>query len=194
MKKIFYSCILLFVFSQYSPLYAQDAFIGEIKMFAGNFAPRNWAFCNGQLLPISQNTALFSLLGTTYGGDGRTTFALPDLRGRVAVHAGSGPGLSSKSLGQKGGQETVLLMESNLPSHNHSIKAVAADGNTSNPEGALLAGTKILDGEYSKSTSDITMSSDMVGVTGGNQPIQNTQPFSVVNYVICLQGIYPSRN
>ena len=131
-----------------------DPFIGEITMFAGNFAPRGWALCDGQLLPISQNSALFSILGTTYGGDGRTTFALPDLRGRVAIHPGNGPGLSDYRLGQKGGAETITYP---------SISAVTQNG-----------GKKAL--------------------TSRGAPASNIQPYNTVNYIIALQGVYPSRN
>lgn len=173
---------------------AQEPLLGEIKLFAGNFAPRGWALCDGQLLSISQNTALFSLLGTTYGGDGRTTFALPDLRGRVPIHAGNGPGLSSKSLGELSGTETNVLSISNLPSHSHTINAVSEDGNESSPAGNLPAGTKLLDKEYSGASATATMNASMVGNTGGNQAVNNMQPYLTVNYIIALQGIYPSRN
>jgi microcystin-dependent protein len=173
----------------------QDPMIGEIRMFAGNFAPRNWALCEGQLLPIAQYQALFSILGTTYGGDGRTTFALPDMRGRVPIGSGNGPGLTPVSLGQKAGTETNTLTVSQLPSHNHTINALTSDGNQSSPENNLPAGTKLLDPEYSDAPSGyVQMNSAMVNSTGGNQSINNMQPTQSVNFIIALVGIYPSRN
>ncbi|WP_342448689.1 tail fiber protein [Tamlana crocina] len=184
--------LLCFVFS--FQLNAQEGFIGEIRMFAGNFAPRSWALCDGQLLAISQYQALFSILGTTYGGDGRTTFALPDLRGRVAIHPGSGPGLSTYRQGSKGGTETNTLTVSQMPPHSHTVNAVVEDGNQSVPTGNLPAGTKALDKEYSDAAANTTMNSTMIGNSGGGQPVNNIQPYGTVNYIICLQGIFPSRN
>lgn len=175
-----------------------DPFIGMIVMFGGNFAPRGWAFCDGQLLAISQNTALFSILGTTYGGDGRTTFGLPDLRSRVPMHMGTGPGLTNRRLGEKSGIEAVTLAQANLPSHSHSVNAnlalggVAAgttlNGNfladtVSVPIAATAAGTGNLDG------LEVTL-----GNTGGNQSFSIVQPFQVVNFIIALQGTFPSRS
>jgi microcystin-dependent protein len=194
MKKSIITLLLFCCFIYSESANAQDPFIGEIRMFAGNFAPRGWAKCEGQLLAISQNSALFSILGTTYGGDGRTTFALPDLRGRVPMHYGSGPGLSSYTQGQSGGSETNMLAVANLPAHNHSINAVTADGNTSVPGGNLPAGTKLLDKEYSDATATTTMNATMVSSTGGGQAVNNMQPYLTVTYIIALQGIYPSRN
>lgn len=184
--------LLCFVFS--FQLNAQEGFIGEIRMFAGNFAPRSWALCDGQLLPIAQNQALFSILGTTYGGDGRTTFALPDLRGRVAIHPGNGPGLSNYVQGSKGGTETNTLTIAQMPSHSHAVNAVAEDGNQSVPSGNLPAGTKVLDKEYSDAAPNANMGAGMIGNSGGGQPVNNVQPYGTVNYIICLQGIFPSRN
>ena len=164
-------------------------------MFAGNFAPRNWAFCNGQLLSIAQNTALFSILGTTYGGDGRTTFALPDLRGRVPIHPGQGPGLSNYSLGEQAGVESVTLNQNQLPAHTHGVNAVAQGGNQASPVGHLPAvestGTSL---DYSNSASTGQMSPAMIANTGGGQPVSVVQPYLCVNYIIALQGIFPSRN
>jgi microcystin-dependent protein len=194
MKKSIITLLLFCCFIYSESANAQDPFIGEIRMFAGNFAPRGWAKCEGQLLAISQYSALFSILGTTYGGDGRTTFALPDLRGRVPMHYGLGPGLSSYTQGQSGGSETNMLAVANLPAHNHSINAVTADGNTSVPGGNLPAGTKLLDKEYSDATATTTMNATMVSSTGGGQAVNNMQPFLTVTYIIALQGIYPSRN
>jgi microcystin-dependent protein len=170
-------------------------FIGEITLFAGNFAPRNWAFCNGQILPISQNTALFSILGTTYGGNGQTTFALPDLRGRVPIHQGQGPGLSFYNLGQMGGSENVTLLTNQLPAHNHAINAVANGGDQANPIGNLPAvestGTSK---DYSSVAATGQMAPGMVANTGGGQPVPVVQPYGCVSYIIALYGIFPSRN
>ena len=194
MKKIILSLLLIGSFFCSNGLQAQEPFIGEIRMFAGTFAPRGWAFCDGQLLAISGNEALFSLLGTTYGGDGRTTFALPDLRGRVAIHPGQGPGLSNYTQGQIGGVESNTLTVSQMPSHTHSVNAVTADGNQSTPGGNLLAGTKILDPEYSDSDPDAVMSARMISNTGNGQSVENRQPYGTVNYIIALVGIFPSRD
>ena len=170
-----------------------ETFLGEIRMFAGNFAPYGWAFCQGQLLPIAQNQALFSLLGTTYGGDGRTTFALPDLRGRVPVGFGQGPGLSNREIGEKFGSELVTLNINQMPSHNHTVNAVTTEGNQNLPTNSLPANTKALDKEYSDANANTTMKATMVNPTGGNQPFGVTQPSLGVNFIIALQGIYPSR-
>jgi len=172
----------------------QEGFIGEIRMFAGNFAPRGWAMCDGQLLPINQNQALFSILGTTYGGDGRTTFGLPDLRSRVAVHAGTGPGLSTRRLGSKSGLETNVLSVTNLPSHSHTVNAVSGDGNQSLPTGNLPAGTKLLDKEYSDASGNTTMDASMVNNTGDGSSVNNMQPYLTIHYIIATTGVFPSRN
>ena len=165
-----------------------EPFLGEIILFAGNFAPRGWAFCNGQILSIAQNTALFSILGTTYGGNGVTTFALPDLRGRVPVHPGQGPGLSQYDLGQVGGSETVTLSVNELPQHTHRQPATNAEQTTNRPNGALPA----RGGVYGAVSDD-----SLLGPTtpaGGNQPHNNIQPYLALNYIIALEGIFPSRN
>lgn len=183
------------------PATASEPFIAEIKMFGGNFAPRGYAFCDGQLLPIAQYSALFSLLGTTYGGDGRTTFALPDLRGRVAVHPGRGAGLSDYRLGQKGGQEQVTLTIAQMPSHNHTITATLqgtnTPGNSETPGGNTLA-TKARTNIYQTGAPDVAMHADSVSAsaanTGGNQSVNIRQPYLAINYIIALQGIFPSRN
>ncbi len=170
-----------------------DPFIAQIVMFGGNFAPRGWAFCDGQLLSIAQNTALFSILGTTYGGDGRTTFGLPDLRGRVSIHPGHGPGLSNYQLGQKGGTETVTLTAAQMPSHNHQIHAANTGGDDTNPttaKGFAVAGDDL----YIENTPATTMQSDIVSSVGGSQAHNNVQPFECVNYIIALVGTYPSRS
>ena len=171
-----------------------ETFLGEIRMFAGNFAPTGWAFCQGQLLPIAQNQALFSLLGTTYGGDGRTTFALPDLRGRVPVGFGQGPGLSNREIGEKFGSELVTLNINQMPSHNHTVNAVTTEGNQNLPTNSLPANTKALDKEYSDANANTTMKATMVNPTGGNQPFGVSQPSLGVNFIIALQGVFPSRN
>ncbi len=167
-----------------------EPFIGQIQAFGFNFAPRGWAQCNGQLLSISQNTALFSLLGTMYGGNGQTTFGLPDLRGRFPLSAGQGPGLPFYSQGQMGGTESVSILTTNLPSHNHQLLA-AEEGTTDNPSGAIIAGS----GTNAFATSqNVVMSPNSVGPTGGNQPIGIKNPYLCINYCIALVGIFPSRN
>lgn len=167
-----------------------EPFIGQIQAFGFNFAPRGWAFCHGQILSIAQNTALFSLLGTTYGGNGQTTFALPDLRGRNGVCFGQGPGLSNINLGEIGGAENRTLTVANLPSHGHAINA-KEEGTTDNPSGAFIAG----DGTNAfGSASDTVMAGTSVGNTGGNQPFNVQNPYLGINYCIALVGIFPSRN
>lgn len=167
-----------------------EPFIGQIVMFAGNFNPRGWAFCNGQILSIAQNTALFSILGTTYGGNGQTTFALPDLRSRVPLHPGQGPGLSSYSLGQVGGTETVTLITSQIPAHNHGLIASDTTPSDTLPNGKILAEASI----YSAGAANAPMNPASIGLTGGGQPHPNIQPYLCINFIIALQGIFPSRN
>ncbi len=170
-----------------------EPFIAEIRIFAGNFAPRGWAFCNGQLLPVSQNTALFSLIGTTYGGDGRTTTALPNLQGRSVMHPGRGPGLTSRRLGQTGGVEMVSLTEAQMPSHTHTWGASSKEGQSSDPNGSILGASKGF-GAYSNSTTNnkVNLGASSRN-TGGSQPHNNMQPFIAINYIIALVGLYPSR-
>lgn len=173
-----------------------EPFIAEIRIFAGNFAPRSWAFCNGQLLPVSQNTALFSLIGTTYGGDGRTTTALPNLEGRAPMHPGRGPGLTSRRLGQKTGVETVTLTEAQIPNHSHTVRARTGAGASGTPPGPTAAISKngFLDRLYETNGAGLTnMASETVTDTGGSQAHNNMQPFLVMNFIIALQGLYPSR-
>jgi microcystin-dependent protein len=161
-------------------------------MFAGNFAPRGWAFCNGQLLPISQNTALFALIGTVYGGDGRTTMALPDMQGRAPMHPGQGPGLSARSLGQTGGVETVTLLEAQMPNHNHVLSADTAPANNRTPAGNSLA--RATGGlAYGAASNLVPMASEALPLTGGSQPHNNMQPFLTMSFIIALQGLFPSR-
>ena len=162
-------------------------FIGELRLFGLNFAVRGWALCDGQLLPINSNTALFSLLGTTYGGDGRTTFALPDLRGRVPVHPGTGPGLSPVRLGERGGNQTTTLSVLNMPPHTHPVRG-ATGGQTSNrPTNAYQAAGN----SYSTSSDTAMAPTDSVG---SGQSFENRQPFLGVNYQIALVGVFPSRS
>jgi microcystin-dependent protein len=191
-KLILFSLILSFS----TPLFSQEAMIGEIRMFAGNFAPRGWALCNGQLLSIAQNTALFSILGTTYGGDGRTTFALPDLRGRVPISAGQGPGLSDKRLGQQGGQETVTLTANEMPAHTHTatINADTSVAISDQPRNLIPARNAAATPQYGdKITGKLNDKTVSVENAGGNQPHENMPPYTTVNYIIALQGIFPSR-
>ncbi|HYF30662.1 MAG TPA: tail fiber protein [Chitinophagaceae bacterium] len=186
--------------------------IGEIRMFAGTFAPRAWAFCAGQLLSIAQNTALFSILGTTYGGNGQTTFALPDLRGRSPIGAGQGPGLSNISLGEVSGVENVTILTSQMPAHTHTATATVTGtvapgclddaGTTDAPGGARPAispgGTNV----YSTATPDASMATSpinatatvTIGIAGSSQPLPIRNPYLGMNYIICLEGIFPSRN
>jgi microcystin-dependent protein len=169
-----------------------EPFVGEIRMFAGNFAPRSWAFCDGQLLAVSQNDALFSLLGTTYGGDGRTTFGLPDLRGRIPIHAGSGPGLTPRNLGSKGGAEKVTLTVNQIPSHTHPLQASQSSATERRPEGKVFAQTPGFD-LYREDGSPVNMNTSTVGNTGGSQSHTNLMPFLCIHFIIALFGIYPSR-
>ena len=175
-----------------------EPFLGQICMVGFNFAPRGWAQCYGQLLPIAQNSALFSLLGTIYGGDGRTTFGLPDLRGRVAVGEGQGPGLPNFPLGSRGGATTTTLSVANIPAHSHTItiRANNAGGTTNNPTSAIMAETGFGDNEYTQNAPDVNMSASMAvcGNTGGGQAFNNLQPFYTVNYIIALVGVFPSRS
>ena len=174
-----------------------EPFIAEIRIFAGNFAPRGWASCNGQLLPVAQNTALFSLIGTTYGGDGRTTTALPNLEGRAPMHPGRGPGLTSRRLGQKGGTETEPLSEAQIAGHTHNVRAVQRTqftvGNSLNPANNYLASPQT--GNAYVGASNLTgMAAGAVESTGGSQSHNNLQPFLTMNFIIALQGLYPSRS
>jgi microcystin-dependent protein len=169
-----------------------EAFIGEIRMFSFNFAPRDWAKCDGQLLSINQNQALFSLLGTTYGGNGQTTFALPDLRGRTPIHTGQGPGLSPRVLGQVYGEEAHTLTVNEMPAHLHTLQAAAAPTDKM-PAGALIAqgGAKLF---RSGAPIDVTLAPAALATSGSSQSHPNMQPYAVVNFAICLFGLFPSRN
>ena len=169
-----------------------EPFIGEIRIFAGNFAPRGWALCDGQLLDIASHSALFSILGTTYGGDGRTTLGLPELRGRVPVHAGNGPGVDNVSLGQKSGSNTQTLTVNQLPSHSHTLRANTLGGSTDDPSAASFG--EAPDDMYNTSAATVAMSSSSIQETGGGQPVSIMQPFLGLNFIIALVGLFPSRN
>lgn len=179
------------------PAFASDQFVAEIRIFSGNFAPTGWAMCNGQLLSISQNTALFSLLGTYYGGDGKTTFALPDLQGRVPIQVGQGSGLSDRLQGEMGGAPTVSLLQSEMPVHTHSYKINTNPGTTSEPDistypnlsyGRLVTTTDRKEINLYSTSADTGQT-----VIGGSSPHNNMQPYLVMNYIIALQGIFPPR-
>jgi microcystin-dependent protein len=180
-----------------------EPYLGEISMGGWNFSPNGFSFCNGQLVAINSNTALFSLLGTNFGGDGSSTFALPDLRGRVPLHWGQGPGLSGYNLGQTGGAEIVTLTTPQIPSHNHNINATAGGPNTANPVGAYFTSgpligsgpnATLLKTYTTNAPNGATFGSNAVAAAGGSQPHPNIQPFLAISYVIALQGIYPARN
>ncbi|MDF1696819.1 MAG: tail fiber protein [Saprospiraceae bacterium] len=165
-----------------------DPFIGQVILFGGNFAPRGWSFCEGQLLAISSHSALFSILGTIYGGDGRTTFGLPDLRGRIAIQAGRGPGLTDYSLGERGGTERNTHTIANMPSHNHVVSVPTSNAAGTEPSGVLGAAA-IYAEEANSSYAGVTVTH-----TGNQQPVNNMQPYLAVNYIIALVGVYPSRS
>src|SRR5215467_12522649 len=169
-----------------------DPFVAEIRIFPFNFAPKGWAFCDGQLLPLSQNTALFSLLGTTYGGNGKSNFALPDLQGRAPMHPGQGPGLSLHDLGETGGSETVSLLESEIPSHSHAVTVSQADSTTRIVAGQLLA-TGIGVSMYGTGAVNAQLLDNVVTPAGGDQPHNNMQPYLTLYFNIALQGVYPPR-
>lgn len=171
-----------------------EPYVGEIRMFAGNFAPRGWAFCDGQLLAVSQNDALFSLLGTIYGGDGRTTFGLPDLRGRLPIHAGTGPGLSPRRLGAKGGAEKVTLTVNQMPSHNHDFKGTNDLSSSPNPEAHVVSRSTDVDAYIKNEVVDQNLNSDTLTKIGGSQSHTNMMPYLCVHFIIALFGIYPSRH
>jgi microcystin-dependent protein len=172
-----------------------DPFVAEIRIFPFNFAPKGWAFCDGQILPLSQNTALFSLLGTTYGGDGKSNFALPDMQGNAPMHPGQGPGLSLHDLGETGGSDIVTLLESEIPSHSHTMMAFTGLGNRLTPAANSIA-RETGATSFVPSTANpplVTMSANAVTPAGGDQPHNNLQPYLTLNFCIALQGVYPPR-
>jgi microcystin-dependent protein len=170
-----------------------DPFVAEIRIFPFNFAPRGWAWCDGQLLPLSQNTALFSLLGTTYGGNGKSNFALPDLQGRTPMHPGQGPGLSLHDLGETGGSETVTLLESEIPSHSHGMRASNEDGNSRNPGGKYVGIGNNIFALSSTNPPLGAMAPEALAPAGGDAPHNNLQPYLTFYFCIALQGVFPPR-
>lgn len=173
-----------------------DPFVAEIRIFPFNFAPSGWAFCNGQLMPISQNTALFSLLGTTYGGDGQSNFALPNMQGNAPMHPGQGLGLSLHDLGETGGSETVTLLQSEIPSHNHLVQAYTGDpADSRNPTPAQTLGTPSPGNLYDPTASGLSpMAPQAFSPVGGDQPHNNMMPYLTLNFCIALQGVFPPRS
>lgn len=175
-----------------------DPYVGEIRMFGGSFAPSNWAFCNGQIIAISQNSALFSLLGTTYGGDGRVSFGLPEMRGRLPVHQGAGPGLTPRRMGEKMGHETVALNINQIPAHSHAYNASTEIANSPNPANDVLASQDDGDTPYAAQPVDPAnlqaMNSQTLAMKGQSQPHSNMMPYLPINFIICLFGIYPPRS
>ncbi|PXY44928.1 phage tail protein [Flavobacterium hydrophilum] len=169
-----------------------DPFVSEIRIFGFNFAPRGWAFCNGQILPLSQNTALFSLLGTTYGGNGQSNFALPDLQGRSPMHPGQGPGLSLHDLGETGGSETVTLLESEIPAHSHKLSVTSLNSQSTTPaNNSLGRGNPVK--VYASVGAAVTMGANSISPTGGSLPHNNMMPYLTMNFCIALQGVFPPR-
>jgi microcystin-dependent protein len=168
-----------------------DPFVAEIRIFPFNFAPTGWAWCDGQIMPISQNTALFSLLGTTYGGDGKSNFALPDLQGRAPMHPGQGPGLSLHDLGETGGSETVTLLESEIPVHSHALRASSEDDDSTLPAGQAPGQLSVI---YAPPGSPlVTMAPESLAPAGGDQPHNNLMPYLTFFFCIALQGVFPPR-
>lgn len=170
-----------------------EAFIGEIRIFGGNFAPRGWNFCDGSTLPIAQYDALFALIGTTYGGDGQSTFSLPDLRSRAPLHQGQGPGLTPRVIGEVGGTENVTLVTAQLPAHTHGLQATTSDATTPTPSASVMlaanAGVKL----YSPKPATVA-TGNSAATTGGSQPHSNVMPYLAVNFIIALEGIFPPQN
>lgn len=170
-----------------------DQYIGEIRMFAGNYAPQDWAFCNGQLIAIAQYEALYSLLGTTYGGDGQTTFALPNLQGRLPMGQGAGPGLTPRALAQVGGSESVTVTVAQMPSHTHQAGGQSSEGDQESPANEVWAATAALK-RYASSAPNVAMNAGAIGPSGGSQPHENRMPALTTSFIIALEGIYPNRD
>lgn len=174
-----------------------DPFVAEIRIFAGNFAPKGWAFCNGQILPISQNTALFSLLGTTYGGDGKSTFALPNLQGSAPMFWGQGPGLSQRDLGESGGSQNVTLIQSEIPAHTHTVRASGIPATNLSPTDGIWAvsgSRRAPSNLYSAIPSGSTLAPTAFSANGGSQPHNNMPPYLTLTFIIALQGVFPPRS
>jgi microcystin-dependent protein len=174
-----------------------NPFVAEIRIFAGNFAPKGWALCDGQLLPISQNTALFSLLGTTYGGDGKSNFALPNLQGCAPMQAGQGPGLSLRDLGETGGEQTVTLLQTEMPAHSHTAQGSTGSDQTTPVNNAWASGAKLGGGNLYVPTNpqtNVQMNPFATSIAGGNLPHNNMPPFLGLTFIIALQGVFPARS
>jgi microcystin-dependent protein len=171
-----------------------DPFVAEIRIFGFNFAPTGWAQCNGQLMPISQNTALFSLVGTFYGGDGRSTFGLPNMQGSIALHQGNGAGLTPRVIGEAGGTENVTLLSNEIPAHTHAVNCVSVAGNKQQPSGNLWAKELTGKKDYNAAPDGTPMNAAALAPAGGGSPHDNLQPYLVLNYCIALQGIFPPRS
>jgi microcystin-dependent protein len=173
-----------------------NPFVGEIRIFGGNFAPTGWAFCQGQLLPLSQNTALFSLLGTFYGGNGKSNFALPDLQGRGPMFWGQGAGLSDRFIGEEGGTSTVTLLQSEIPFHNHQLRATTNGAALTDPTNAVWAASSVgrTPPPLYSTTQNSNMSAQALNVAGGSLPHNNMHPFLTLNFIIALTGVFPARN
>jgi microcystin-dependent protein len=173
-----------------------NPFVAEVRIFTGNFAPVGWALCDGQLLPISQNTALFSLLGTTYGGDGKSNFALPNLQGCAPMQAGQGPGLSLRDLGETGGEQTVTLLQTEMPAHSHSVQAAAGTGLNDPTNNVWASGAKGFGAIYSPSApaTNVQMSPFATSIAGGSLPHNNMMPYLGLTFIIALQGVFPPRS
>lgn len=197
MKKLSILAFIMVSFSFSSLLKAQQPFVGQIMFVPYNFAPNGWHECDGSLLPISEYEVLFTLIGTTYGGDGESTFAVPNAKGKVIIDDGQGTGLSPYVIGQSAGVESITLTTNQLPNHSHSVLASTVDGNQNSPTNGIPANTKILDKEYSNSTdsaSKVVMKPGMITASGGNQPHDNMMPTLSMKCVISLYGVFPSQN
>lgn len=171
-----------------------NPFVAEIRIFAGNFAPTGWALCDGQLMPISQNTALFSLLGTTYGGDGKSNFALPNLQGSAPLQAGQGPGLSLRDLGETGGEQNVTLLDSEMPAHNHGVQAAGTPDQLTPVNNAWASGQKGFGNVYAPPGNNVQMNPAALSVAGGSLPHNNMPPYLCLTFIIALQGVFPARS